>query len=187
MLCDRVLVLGEGRTLFAGEPEDAVNYYMQMLTTDDAPENSIVEGGYGNFHAVIRKAALKGCDSRTSVVTAGEDVALEVEIESREALPAMSLGLMIRDRFGQDIFGTNSYAHGKPIILAAGETCTLRFHFPMRLRPGKYTITLALHEGIEHTDHCYHWWDNATQFEVSGKRGPQFVGVCNLCPSVEIL
>ncbi|MFA5632400.1 MAG: ABC transporter ATP-binding protein [Porticoccaceae bacterium] len=187
VICDRVAVLNEGKLVFLGSPEDGVNYYMQMLTTDDAPETSVLEGGYGNFHAMIRNAALKGADSGSNLVTSGEEVTLDVDIEARESLPPMSLGLMIRDRFGQDIFGTNSHAHDKPIALAAGESCTLRFTFPMRLKPGKYTITLALHDGIEHTDHCYHWWDNATQFEVAGKRGPLFVGVCNLCPSVEIL
>jgi lipopolysaccharide transport system ATP-binding protein len=187
LICDRVAVLSEGKIVFLGEPEDGVNYYMQMLTTDDAPASSVLEGGYGNFHAIIRGAALRGCDSSTNLVTSGEEVILDVDIEARETLPAMSLGLMIRDRFGQDIFGTNSHAHNKPILLTAGETCTLRFRFPMHLKPGKYTITLALHEGIEHTSHCYHWWDNATQFEIAGKRGPLFVGVCNLCPRVEIL
>ena len=187
VICDRVMVLAEGRKVFLGSPEEAVNYYMQMLTADSAPEQSVIEGGYGNFHAAIRGATLKGHDSGGNLVTSGETVDLDVEIEARESLPPMSLGIMVRDRFGQDIFGTNSFAHGVPLELDSGESRTLRFSFAMHLRPGKYTITLALHDGIDHSEHCYHWWDNAIQFEISGKRGPLFVGMCNLCPKVEIL
>lgn len=189
MLCDRVIVLKDGEMVCDGEPETAVNHYNQLLAGDDDPatEHSVVEGGYGNFKAAITAAEALGCDSRSSAITCGEEMTVTTRIDCHAAIPPVSLGMMIRDRFGQDMFGTNSHLLGQVLHLAPGESRRVRFRFPMRLAPGKYTITLALHDGVDHTQHCYHWWDNALCFEVSGIRGPQFGGVCNLDPVFEEL
>jgi len=84
---------------------------------------------------------------------------------------------------GQDLYGTNTYHLGQAIQTQAGENSCFVFRFPMHLAPGKYTITLALHEGADHTRHCYHWWDNAVRFEVSGIKGAVFGGLFNLQPT----
>ncbi|MAT51882.1 MAG: ABC transporter ATP-binding protein [Porticoccaceae bacterium] len=187
MLCDRVVVLSDGEVLADGEPETAVNHYNKLLAGDDvpAPEHSVVDGGYGNFKAAITAVRSEGADSGSTAVTCGEEMLVEAELSCHSDIPPLSLGMMIRDRFGQDMFGTNSHLLGETILLRPGESRRVRFRFPMRLSPGQYTITLALHEGVDHTQHCYHWWDNALRFEVSGIRGPQFGGVCNLNPIFE--
>ena len=187
MICDRVLVLGDGGIVCDGDPDQAVNHYNQMLAGDDSGELSAPDGGYGNFHAAITAARVTGLDSRGSLLSSGEACLVDVTVEAREDLPELTLGMVIRDRFGQDIFGTNSHVLGAALGLRANQRRTLRFRFPMALAPGKYTVTLALHDGIDHTRHCYHWWDNACQFEVSGIRGPIFTGVCNLHPELETL
>lgn len=189
MLCDRVIVLDGGKSVADGSPEEAVNHYNQLLAGDemDDAEQSVVEGGYGNFKAAITSVKAFGAQSLGTAVTCGEEMLLQVRIDSRENIPELSLGMMIRDRFGQDMFGTNSYMLDHPMAMTSGQQLHVQFRFPMRLGPGKYTITLALHEGIDHTRHCYHWWDNAVRFEVSGIRGPQFGGLCNLNPVFEQL
>lgn len=187
MICDRVLVLSDGRIVADGNPEDAVNHYNQLLAGDDAKTDSAPAGGYGSFLARIEAVAIRGLDSHSDTLSSGEEMLVEVDIVGNANLPALSLGLMIRDRFGQDMFGTNSHVLGQDIVLAEGERQRLRFRFAMHLAPGKYTLTLALHEGLDHTRHCYHWWDNASQFEVSGIRGPLFVGVCNLNPRLNVV
>jgi lipopolysaccharide transport system ATP-binding protein len=181
MLCDRVIVLSGGSVVADGEPEQAVNEYNKLLAAQS--ESSLLppaEGGYGDFKAVIEDAEIYGVDSQSSAVSCGEVAVVKVAIEAKEHLPALTLGMMIRDRFGQDIYGTNSHLLRHPFGLKQGESRLVQFRFPMRLAPGKYTITLALHEGLDHSRHCYHWWDNAISFEVSGIRGSPFGGLCNL-------
>lgn len=184
MLCDRAIVLDKGHVVANDEPEAAVNVYNQLLGADDDMEEGSVriEEGYGSYEATLEQATLTGIDSQSHIITSGEDAELSVRISANQDLPSVTLGMMIRDRFGQDIFGTNTHHLNAPIQLNAGEEKLCTFTLPMRIAPGKYTITLALHEGMDHTRHCYHWWDNAISFEIAGIRGPQFGGVCNLTP-----
>ena len=187
MICDRVIVLEEGTMVAQGEPEDAVNYYNRILAAehrDDEPFRS-AENGYGTYQVRITQAEARGESSGAEILSSGDKLLLTVLVEAASAIPDLTLGIMIRDRFGQDIFGTNTHLMGYPIAVATGEKREIRFSIPMSLAPGKYTITLALHEGADHTNECYHWWDGALCFEVSGIRGNSFNGICNLNPSIE--
>jgi len=183
MLCDRVLVLDKGVVLADAEPEVAVNVYNKLLGADDVePETDVVDQGYGSYEVKAVSVILAGQDSGSAVVSSGEIVSLQVTVEGRELLESMTLGVMIRDRFGQDMFGTNTHHLGHSLAIAPGECKQYELNMPMSLAPGKYTVTVALHEGMDHTRHCYHWWDSAARFEVAGIRGAQFGGVCNLSP-----
>lgn len=188
MICDRAIVLSEGKVVADCSPEDAVNVYNQLLGADDEEEYSerpVNEAGYGSRQAVLEAVTFAGQASQSNILASGDIGVLDVTIAAQADLPDVALGLMIRDRFGQDIYGTNSHYLEHPIALQRGERRHLRYRLPMRLAPGKYTITLALHEGADHTTHCYHWRDNAIGFEVAGINGPFFGGVCNLEPELQ--
>jgi len=189
MICDRAVVLSEGRIVADGHPEDAVNIYNQLLAGDESeePHERTDTEGYGSREATLEQIEFYGEGSRSPILASGDSAVLDVTISATQELTNVALGLMIRDRFGQDIFGTNSHYLDCPITLRPGELKRLRYCFPMRLAPGKYTITVALHEGADHTGTCYHWRDNAVGFEVAGIHGPFFGGVCNLSPTLETL
>jgi lipopolysaccharide transport system ATP-binding protein len=188
MICDRAVVLSEGRVVADTEPESAVNIYNQLLAGDDEDDAYTARpdaSGYGNRDASIEHIEFGGENSRSAILASGDIACMDVIISAKRELTDVSLGLMIRDRFGQDIFGTNSHYLGLPIALRAGERKQMRYRFPMRLAPGKYTVTVALHEGADHTATCYHWRDNAVGFEVAGIHGAFFGGICDLSPSLE--
>ncbi|MFN2287918.1 MAG: ABC transporter ATP-binding protein [Chromatocurvus sp.] len=191
MICDRALVLENGRIVAEDSPESAVNLYNRLLAGDldpaDAANNAtkVEDSGYGNGKARITGANGLGADSQATSLSSGEDYILDIDVQANAVLPNLTVGLMIRDRFGQDLFGTNTHLMGHRIPVQAGASQQLRLRIPMHLAPGRYTLTLALHEGADHTRECYCWWDNAVQFEVSGIRGSPFVGLCNLQPRLE--
>ncbi len=190
MICDRAIVLSGGKVVADGHPEDAVNIYNQLLGADDedySERRHIEEHGYGSRQAYMENVTFIGENSQSTVLASGDKGLLDVTIAADHDLQDISLGLMVRDRFGQDIFGTNSHYLKFPIVMKAGERQTLRYRFPMRLAPGKYTITLALHDGADHTTNCYHWHDNAIGFEVAGITGTFFGGICDLAPTLERL
>jgi lipopolysaccharide transport system ATP-binding protein len=183
MICDRAIVLSGGRIVTDDEPESAVNCYNQLLGMDDEPTLVQSDRGYGSKEIEIIDTRLSSEHSGQQHITSGDEVTLQVMTRSHTTLRNVTLGMMIRDRMGQDLYGTNSYYLGCPIQTLENQNDSFEFRFPMNLAPGKYTITLALHEGSDHTRHCYHWWDNALRFEVSGIKGPVFGGLFNLNPS----
>jgi homopolymeric O-antigen transport system ATP-binding protein len=189
VICDRVIVLDEGTMAIQAGPEEAVNHYNQILAGELGEEGAIADtdNGYGNYQAEIIQATATSEEFGTEVLASGENLILSVWIQGRQDVPDLTLGLMIRDRFGQDIFGTNTHLMGHPLAIGSGEKREIRLCMPMTLAPGKYTITLALHEGADHTKECYHWWDSALHFEISGIRGLSFSGLCNLSPTIEQL
>lgn len=188
MLCDRAIVLDKGNVIANEEPEVAVNIYNQLLGGEDegeATRPSLPQNGYGTFDVAFEDVSITGQDSDHHIVSSGEVMNLAMDISAQEQVESLTVGMMIRDRFGQDLFGTNSHHLGHEITIGKGEKKRYTFAIPMQLAPGKYTVTVALHEGMDHTRHCYHWWDNAANFEVAGIRGPLFGGICNLSPTIE--
>jgi lipopolysaccharide transport system ATP-binding protein len=181
MLCDRVIVLEGGKSVFSGQPEAGANHYNRLLAENtDLDGQAVQQARYGSGEASISACALAGRDSEGTTLASGETADVAVDIEAHEDLDDITLGLMIRDRFGQDIFGTNTWHLKQPLALRKGERRRCSITLGMSLAPGKYTLTLALHEGSDHTRRCYQWCDNLVRFDVAGIRGPLFGGLCRL-------
>jgi lipopolysaccharide transport system ATP-binding protein len=99
---------------------------------------------------------------------------------AHEDIEDMTAGFAIRDRFGQDVFGTNSFQLAVKIPLRKDQRCSLEFSLPMDIFPGRYTLTAALHSLENHLENCYYWCDSISRFEVAGIRGAPFAGICRL-------
>ena len=71
-----------------------------------------------------------------------------------------SLGILLRDRLGQDVFGVNTAMRDGQIMLKPGQIIQISFRVQVNLCPGLYSVTFAVHADTTHNDDC-HWWDNA--------------------------
>ncbi len=184
MTCDRVLVMDHGRVVADCDPETGVNLYNRILARENQQEHYLppnVEQNYGSLKAEIVQAQLFGKDSRTDTVASGEQVQIQLKIQAHEPLPEMTVGIMLRDRFGQDVFGTNSYLLQQPgWAMQKGEALMASFHFDANIAPGKYTLSAALHTEDNHLMECFHWQDRIGQFTVAGHKQHVFSGICNL-------
>jgi lipopolysaccharide transport system ATP-binding protein len=87
---------------------------------------------------------------------------------------------VVRDRLGQDIFGTNTHLHQITLDLSPAHPTEVVFHFTLNLGPGQYTITLGLHDKNNFTEDVQDWWNDSLQFEIDYKDRPDYVGVCPL-------
>ncbi|MGE4533521.1 ABC transporter ATP-binding protein [Halomonas sp.] len=183
VLCDRALVLEGGRVVHEGDPEGAVNLYNRIMARQAEEEEGRHQaraGAYGNFQVEVTAASARGARSGSTTLSSGETLALELTLHAHQALDNIALGVLIRDRFGQDIFGINTFQQQGPFAMAAGERREVRLAIEAAIAPGKYTITLALHSGDHHLDDCYWWHDAALQVEVAGYLGSKFSGLCRL-------
>ncbi len=183
IICDRAIVLDQGMIVAEGTPERAVNHYNQIIADLDehdslSPEQNSLEQNFGNQKANISSAKLIGLESKSSIVSSGEKVMLTINISAFQDIDDLTVGFMIRDRFGQDIFGTNSHHLGSKHEIKKSQHYQSVFTFVMDITPGKYTITIALHSQENHIDECYHWIDNVINFEVAGIIGYNFSGIC---------
>lgn len=185
LFCDRALLLDAGQISFLGDPETGVNQFNELMA---ARGNSGVSTctGYGNgavqFTSVqIENAA--GCP--TSTFTSGQAARIHFCWNATTTIANVTFGITLRDRFGQDIFGSNgALLHAQTDVNGPGEGW---FNInALNINKGIYTVNLAAHTGTTHLENCFHWWDNATSFEVLEDMDYRFGGIARLAVSLEL-
>ncbi|HAL85435.1 MAG TPA: ABC transporter ATP-binding protein [Deferribacteraceae bacterium] len=189
MLCDRAVLIHNGEITEEGDPETVVNKYNYLIAVseDSGIQKSFKirdDSSYGNLDVEIQNVKLEGRFSKSCNISSGEPVDIVIELFSKLNVDNISIGIMIRDRFGQDIFGTNTYLCGQSFRLLSDSLYEVGFSFDMNIGSGKYYITAAVHTGESHIEKCYHWVDRACEFEVAGVIGKPFAGVVRLTPEI---
>ena len=178
ILCDRAIVLDQGRVSFDGPPQEACVVYQKQLM-QISPENASSER-YGQGAIRIAAATLESADGLTKRFISGELVRLCVQLDADLDTSTLTLGFMLRDRLGQDLFGTNTQLHDFPLPLKEGRSTEIVFEFSLNLGPGQYTLTLGLHDRHNFTQDVQDWWNDSLTFEVDYENAPDYVGVCPL-------
>jgi len=193
VLCDKALLLSHGEVVEEGAPEKVINTYNFLIAKKSKGEEIRVEGAgdkksYGNFRVEIAKVEfINEHGIHSQVFISGEMVKIRVHLKANEDVDRVVAGILIRDRFGQDIFGTNTYHLNKVISLKAGETPVYEFDFNLNIGAGKYTLTTATHKDDTHIDESYHWHDNILRFEVVGTKDDMFIGLSKLDVGLDII
>jgi lipopolysaccharide transport system ATP-binding protein len=194
-ICDRAILLDGGRLAKQGTPEEVMDYYNALIAEREGstveqvrtPEGR-VRTTSGNGRANVVEVALENEQGEAlEVLNVGVPATLRVRVRVKEALPRLVLGYMIKDRLGQQIFGTNTHHLDRALTdVKAGETIDYRFRFPLNLGAGSYSITTALTSNETHLADNYEWRDLAAIFEVVNMNRREFVGSSWLEPQVEI-
>jgi lipopolysaccharide transport system ATP-binding protein len=100
----------------------------------------------------------------------------------RDVLPELTAGILIRDRLGNDVFGTNTFHLGTSrASVPAGTMLTVEFVFPsLELGVGSYSLTAALHAKDTHVAENFDWWDRALVMQIVPGDRPLSIGVAAL-------
>jgi len=187
LLCDRLILLNEGEIIEEGNPEKVINVYNYLIAALNKNQSlTVSENSFGNLKAKILSCEVKGVESDSNVLSSGEEGVVGLKIKADEDIENITVGILIRDRFGQDIFGTNTYYLNKKISLRKNKTYLIEFKMPFNIGAGKYSLTAAIHSDESHLNECVHWIDKAASFEIAGIKGIKFIGLCRLDPEVEI-
>jgi lipopolysaccharide transport system ATP-binding protein len=92
---------------------------------------------------------------------------LRVRVRFRESVSYPVLGFYLRDRLGTEVLGTNTQAERVPLCAKPDRQIEVNFRFALRLRPGVYTLCVALADSSELASISYlDWIDNAQILEV---------------------
>jgi lipopolysaccharide transport system ATP-binding protein len=195
-LCDRALLLHEGRLLQEGDPEPVMDYYHAMmadrtraLIRQEMSSRGVVQTISGTAEATLTAVMLLDeTDAAADTVRVGETVTLCIRFRAHTPLASLVVGVLIKDRLGQEIYGINTHRLSLSIAdLDVGEERELRLKFAMNLGEGHYAVSTALTRSDSHLDRTYEWTDRALIFHVINLAHPRFVGRAWLQPQVELV
>ena len=194
-ICDRAILLNAGRIEKEGSPEEIMDFYNALLAEhghrnqQKKIEANDVHTISGSGEVTTKKIALfNENNEKIEVVETGQKVCLSIFVESKENIPALVVGYMIKDRLGQAIFGTNTHhLQYQKKNIKKGESFEYRFYFNANLGVGSYSIAVALHSSDTHLEKNYEWRNLALVFNVFNRNKPSFVGVAWLSPTLEVV
>jgi lipopolysaccharide transport system ATP-binding protein len=184
-LCNRAVLLDDGIIIKDGPPDEVFDFYNAIIAEK---ENSTVKvkkvagnkvqttSGSGDA-TVTCIEMLNEKNESIDHLNVGQTVYLRICIEAKQKLPSLTLGYLIKDRLGQDVYGTNTfYLQKKDSPANAGDSTEYTFKFTANLGVGSYSITTALHAGSSHLVDNYEWKDLAFVFNIVNMDKVHFSG-----------
>lgn len=192
LFCDRVALLQKGRLEYVGNPRDALELYNAKLSeTSDVDKEQLI--GIEPFNSGNGKVTIQGVHilgpkkEPVEVLQVGEKTIIQIQVKFHTQVKDPTVGIMIRDRLGYDIFGTNSSHLFENVgTFEKNELATFAFELNMDIGPGEYTLTVAVHQDRTHEGECHHWIDRVLTFKVIPIPEYQFLGVSYLKPVIHI-
>jgi hypothetical protein len=128
------------------------------------------------------RAVLEGIELSSIALASGEPMTIKVTARYAARVADPVIGIMIRNRIGINVYGTNTELEGLKLRpVEAGATLRVTYSFNCSLCPGQYTVTAASHDpdGVWHD-----WMEDAVAFSVTDSR--YTAGVANLRASVAV-
>ena len=195
ILCDHALLLYAGKQLLFGTSQEVLDRYHAIVSDIDHAliRQEKLESGYvrtssGSGEAQVTEIQLLNAQSQPAdVINVGEMAEMRIRIYIKCYLPRLVFGFLIRDHFGQAIYGINTHRLGIGLHkLQAGESIELRVHFDMNIGKGSYSVSTALSAGDSHLDQNCEWCDYALMFNVLNRSFPDFVGTSLLNPTIAV-
>jgi ABC-type polysaccharide/polyol phosphate transport system ATPase subunit len=188
-LSDRAILLVGGRIHAQGEPNHVINQYIGLVLEKQRADAEPREAGrlaagfrHGDRTSEILDVELLDANGeRVKAVASGEPVRVRVRCVFHEAKSDPMVGLLIRNRIGMEVYGTNTRVEQEALgEFEAGDELDLEFRFECWLAPQQYTLTVA----TQNADGSSHdWLDDVLAFEVLDARA--LAGVVNLRAKVE--
>jgi homopolymeric O-antigen transport system ATP-binding protein len=173
-LADRAILMWNGEIKAQGTPRDVVNRYVGLVHERDGEAReaeSLMQASHrhGDGASHIADLAILGPEGeKRETVDSGAPVRVRVRAKVERDLDEPVVGILIRNRLGVDVFGTNTKIEGMELgHFAAGSTLEVEFAFDCLLAAGEYTLTAA----TQHWDGASQdWLDDALAFQVHDRR-----------------
>mgnify|MGYP003953725439 CR=1 FL=1 len=160
-LCTRALLLDKGHLIKDGTPKEVMDLYQSLVSkSSDMGEKDLLISQENNLMDINRKATLittnedaelidfKLYNSNLEEVVYLEsecDLIVRYKIRLKKYFDRPAFGLIIRDKFGNSIFETSTYAMGledKPI--PNGKEVTVDFNFNFNLKADQYSFSIGV-------------------------------------------
>ena len=186
-LSDRAILLLNGRMEAQGAPSDVINRYIGLVLEKQQARQEKQHRFEASFRhgdgvsEILSVELLNTAGEPVTSVAGGKTVT--VRVHSRFHHPACDpmVGILIRNRIGMDVYGTNTRIEKKHLgSYQPGDELEVDFHFACWLTPQQYTLTAATQspDGSSHD-----WLDDVIPFDVVDTRAA--AGVANLRAEIQ--
>jgi lipopolysaccharide transport system ATP-binding protein len=172
-LSDRAALMVDGRVAAYGSPSEVVNRYVGLVLERQGREQPARETSqafrHGDGASRVLEVDLKDAGGgSTRSLEPGPPVTIYVRARAERDLENPVVGVLIRNRLGIDVFGTNTRIEGVDLgNVGAGETFEVEFTFDCLLTGQDYTLTAA----TQYSDgYSQDWLDDTISFSVVDSR-----------------
>lgn len=155
-ICSRAIVMERGQTIFAGETQNALDFYQKAISKENLDASLVT-------HDEIQAVSLGGIDG-LGVLQSGSPLNLEIIIDSRCKLE-VSVGVVnFHDASGNPA-GQADFSSQIPFVPEGKSTIAICIH-RLDLAHGTYFLNLGLF-GTQNSETVF-LWVNAAKVEVRG-------------------
>ena len=204
-ICDEALLLVDGRRLDWGPPESVLEHYNSLVARGRSsraildlegasseasrrPESEGKPRRSGNSRALVAGFSLTdagGSECRSFM--AGDEAMVRVRALFLDHVEEPTVGLLIRDRLGNDVYGTNTWQQQISTgSCRPGDLLEIGFRIPLDLGSGEYSLTVALHTLESHVHDSFDWIDRILVFRVLSPPEARFIGTAFLRPTLDV-
>lgn len=167
-LCDRAILIDKGMMLADDTPAAILDYYNALIANTANNKISIDEGvRSGTGEAKLIAVDVLSENEIAQIVLSGSPIKLRICYQVLEKIEDLTIGFLIKDRVGNEVFGSNTFLMEKsPPFLQGGQYQVVFKLADFRLAAGSYNISVALHSSYHHLSNNYDWWDHAATITV---------------------
>jgi lipopolysaccharide transport system ATP-binding protein len=183
-LSNRAIFLLNGQIEAEGHPKHVIDKYIAVVLerqkafeTSDRRLHPNASNRHGDGSSEILDVALIDDSGQPCrMVSSGDTVTIRIRTLFRRDRVQPMVGILIRNRIGMEIYGTNTAIEQVDLgEFAHGDELEIDFRFDCWLTPQQYTVTVA----TQYSDGSSHdWLDDVMAFEVISNR--QAAGVADL-------
>jgi lipopolysaccharide transport system ATP-binding protein len=172
-LADRTVLLLGGKVDADGDPPSVVNRYIGLVheyqtgTVNLMSREGAARHGDGSSR-IVSVSLLDAVGEAVTHIESGARTTARLRVEFLQAVSNPKAGILIRNRLGIDVFGTNTAVESAPLgDFAPGDMVDIDFHFECLLTRQDYTLTAA----VQHAHGASQdWLDDVLAFTVTGDR-----------------
>ena len=170
-LADRAALMMHGEVAAVGKPSDIVNRYVGLVHELQLRDTPAEGGSYRHGDGTSRIESiviLNGRGEEATSLLSGERATIRVRAVFAKDCVAPMVGMLIRNRLGVDVYGTNTKVEKVELgAYAAGDVLEIQFALDCLLSRAEYTLTVA----TQHADGASQdWIDDALSFAVIDHR-----------------
>ena len=170
-LADRAALMMHGEVAAVGKPSDIVNRYVGLVHELQLRDTPAEGGSYRHGDGTSRIESiviLNGRGEEATSLLSGERATIRVRAVFANDCVAPMVGMLIRNRLGVDVYGTNTKVEKVELgAYAAGDVLEIQFALDCLLSRAEYTLTVA----TQHADGASQdWIDDALSFAVIDHR-----------------